>query len=42
MHSLLTDNGIIKFCFDENGLVNVVTHRKDLKDLFPDVDIDAL
>ena len=36
MHSFFTANGIIKFCFEEHGPVNVVMH------LFPDVDIDAL
>ena len=37
-----TTNGILNFCLEENGSVNVVTHQQDLKDLFPDVDIDAL
>ena len=42
MHSFLTDKGIINFCFDEHRPVKVVTHQQDLKDLFPDVDIDVL
>ena len=35
-------NGIVKFCFEEHGPVNVVMHQQDLKDLFSNVDIDAL
>ena len=42
MDSFLADNGTIKFRFDEHGPVNLATHQQDLKDLFPDVDIDAL
>ena len=41
MHSFLIDNGTIKFRFDEYGPVHLVTHQQYLKDLFPDVDIDA-
>ena len=37
-----TASGIIKFCFEEHGPVNVVRHQQDLKNLFPHVDIDAL
>ena len=33
---------IIKFYFEEHGPVNVVSHQQDLKDLFPNVDIDTL
>ena len=42
IHSFFTGNSIIKFRFEEHGPINVVTHQQDLKDLFPDVDIDAL
>ena len=42
IHSYFTANGILKFCFEEHGPVNVVTHQQDLKDLFLDIDIDAL
>ena len=41
-YSFFTANGITKFCFEEYGPVNVVTHQQDLKDLFPDIDTDAL
>ena len=40
--SFLTATGILKFRFEEHGPVNVVAHQQDLKDLFTDVDIDAL
>ena len=42
IHSFFTANGIIKFCFQEHSPVNVITQQQDLKDLFPDFDIDAL
>ena len=42
IHSFFTANGILKFRFEKHGLVNVVTHQQDLKDLFPDFDTDAL
>ena len=42
VHSFFTVNGSLKIRFEEHGPVNVVTHQQDLKDLFPDVDIDAL
>ena len=42
IHFFFAANGIIKFCFEEHGPVNLVTHQQDLKDLFPDLDIDAL
>ena len=35
-------NGILKFLLEEYSPVNVVTHQQDLKNLFPDVDIDAM
>ena len=41
-HCFFTANGIFKFCFEEHDPINVVTHQQDLKDLFPDIDIDAL
>ena len=41
IHSFFTSDGIIKFCFEENVPVNEVKHQQDLKDLFPDADIDA-
>ena len=40
--SFFTGNGILKFNFEEHGPVNIVTHQHDLKDLFLDVDVDAL
>ena len=42
IHFFFTASGIIKFRFEEHGPVNVVTHQQDLKDLFPNVGIDAL
>ena len=42
IHSFFNANGIMKFCFQEHSPVNVITHQQDLKDLFPDFDIDAL
>ena len=42
VHCFFIANGIIKFLFEEHGPGNVVTHQQDLKDLFPDVDIEAL
>ena len=40
IHSFSTANGSLKICFEEQGPVNVDTHQQDLKDLFPDIDID--
>ena len=42
MHFFFTANGIRKFLFEEHDPANVITHQQDLKDLFPDVGIDAL
>ena len=42
IHSFFTANGVLKFCFEEHSFANAVMHQQDLKDLFPDVDIDAL
>ena len=42
IHSFFTPDGILQFSFVEHSPVNVVTDQQDLKDLFPDVDIDAL
>ena len=42
IHCFFTANGIIKFHFEEQGPVNVITHQQDLKDLFRNVDVDAL
>ena len=42
IHSFFTANGILKFCLEEHSRVNVVTHQQNLKDLFPNVGIDAL
>ena len=39
---IFTANGITKFRFEEYGLVNVVTHQQNLKDLFPDIGINTL
>ena len=34
---IFTDNGITKLRFEEFGVVNVVTHQQNLKDLFLDI-----
>ena len=42
IHQFYTSNGIIRFKLIENGSVKTITHVSDLKDLFPDIDIDNL
>ena len=42
IYSFFTANGIIKFRFEEQGPVNVIKYQQDLKDLFPNVHVDAL
>ena len=42
IHQFYTNNGIIRLKLVKNGSVQTVTHVNDLKDLFPDMDIDNL
>ena len=42
IHQFYTNNGIIRLKLVKNGSVKTVTHVNDLKDLFPDMDIDNL
>ena len=42
VHSFFTANSILKFRFEERDRVNIIVYQQDLKDLFPDVDIDEL
>ena len=42
IHQVYTNNGIIPLKLVENGSVKTITHVNDLKDLFPDIDIDNL
>ena len=37
-----TADGILKFRIKDHDPAIIVTHQQDLKDLFPNVDIDAL
>ena len=42
IHQFYTNNGIIRLKLVKNGSVKTITHVNDLKDLFPDMDIDNL
>ena len=42
VNSFFTANSILKFRFEERDRVNIIAYQQDLKDLFPDVDIDEL
>ena len=40
IHRLYTNNKIIRLKLAENGSVKTITHINDLKDVFPDTDVD--
>ena len=42
IHQFYTNNEIIRLKLVKNGSVKTITHVNDLKDLFPDMDIDNL
>ena len=42
IYQFYTNNGIIRLKLVENGSVKTITHVNDLKDLFPNIDIDNL
>ena len=42
IHQLYTISGLIRVKFDETGPSKIITHMVDLKELFPDIDIENL
>ena len=41
-HQFYSKSGIIRLNLTENGFVKIITHINNLKDLFPNIDVDSL